>query len=108
MCFLRNLALLGARVRVGGKRGGSISGAGLAGRKAKADWADYTSLQRCHLMVLVAILLLSLLVAGCCGNLENGQSSDPERFKRAVCNAVCDLQTLAPAVGAGILCWTSA
>ena len=101
MSLLENSALFRVQVCRREESRGRILGAGLANSKGEADRGDYLNLQRYNSLALAAIILLSLLVAGCCcGNLENSQSSGPERFKRAALNAVCDLQTVIPLAGA--------
>ena len=67
----------------------------------------YRDLKGSHLVVLLAITILSLPLASC-GTLENGRGwgqdaiypLDLERIPRAAYHAFFDLQTLIPAAGA--------
>ena len=75
--------------------------------KNKADMSFYRTLKRLHLMVLLAMILISLYITGC-GTLRNGRGwgqdaiypVDLKEIPRAAFNALVDPQTVVPAAGA--------
>jgi predicted small secreted protein len=77
----------------------------------RVNMFSYWSLKRSTLMVLLAMIFVSLSVAGC-GTLGNGRGwgqdaiypVDLKRFPRAAFNALLYLQTLIPAAGHCFVC----